>query len=548
MLTPSYLLHATEPAEEIAEKLHQDILRRIIERIRIRFERGDDYVLTAIDKWQIETLQQAGFLLDEIQKEIASATDLMITEIAEAMEDAGVTALEYDDKIYREAGLDPAPLTQSPHLIQVMQRDYEATFGEWENFTRTTAASSQQTFIRLCDTAYHQAITGMISPQQAVKEALEELIRDGIYVTYPSGHRETIESATARCVRTGISQASAHIQTARMDEFGVDLVIVSSHLGARPSHQVWQGKVYSRTGSGKYPDFVSSTDYGSVSGLCGANCRHHFSPWFEGQGNPFEQFDAEENLKQYELEQRQRTLERRIRHTKQQVLGYDAAGDKENYERKSALLQKQNEAYNKFCEENGLKKQQDRISIARWNRSEAAKARAAVKKHQKEVANSENRGKMKERGLSMSLRRPKSYILNDSEIKSVIDDAKSIDINPDVLRFNKGSQTGFLESRGCINIRGDILPDLDGLTARDRMTQRAVLAHEYYGHYKNHPSPYEINDWRDEFKASYDAAINTPNLTDEERRDLMIDAYDRAKEAGAFEGYDEVARRIIYGF
>ena len=79
MLTPSYLLHATEPAEEIAEKLHQDILRRIIERIRIRFERGDDYVLTAIDKWQIETLQQAGFLLDEIQKEIASATDLMIS-------------------------------------------------------------------------------------------------------------------------------------------------------------------------------------------------------------------------------------------------------------------------------------------------------------------------------------------------------------------------------------------------------------------------------------------------------------------------------------
>lgn len=409
MLTPSYLLHATEPAEEIAEKLHQDILRRIIERIRIRFERGDDYVLTAIDKWQIETLQQAGFLLDEIQKEIASATDLMITEIAEAMEDAGVTALEYDDKIYREAGLDPEPLTQSPHLIQVMQRDYEATFGEWENFTRTTATSSQQTFIRLCDTAYHQAITGMISPQQAVKEALEELIRDGIYVTYPSGHKETIESATARCVRTGISQASAHIQTARMDEFGVDLVIVSSHLGARPSHQVWQGKVYSRSGSGEYPDFVSSTDYGSVSGLCGANCRHHFSPWFEGQGNPFEQFDAEENLKQYELEQRQRTLERRIRHTKQQVLGYDAAGDKENYERKSALLQKQNEAYNKFCEENGLKKQQDRISIARWNRSEAAKARSAAKKHKESVENSKQNGNIKEIGLQFFAKKSSDF-------------------------------------------------------------------------------------------------------------------------------------------
>jgi hypothetical protein len=45
------------------------------------------------------------------------------------------------------------------------------------------------------------------------------------------------------------------------------------------------------------------------------------------------------------------------------------------------LLQKQNEAYNQFCKDNGLKKQQDRISIAKWTRSEAAKARAAAKKY-----------------------------------------------------------------------------------------------------------------------------------------------------------------------
>ena len=135
MLTPSYLLNATEPAEEIAEKLHSDILIRIIERIKIRFKRGDSYILTAVDKWQIETLQQAGFLLNDIQKEIASATGYMQTEIAEAMEDAGVKALAYDDAIYREAGLDPVPLVQSPYLIQLMLDTYEQTAGEWRNFT-----------------------------------------------------------------------------------------------------------------------------------------------------------------------------------------------------------------------------------------------------------------------------------------------------------------------------------------------------------------------------------------------------------------------------
>ena len=366
----------------------------------IRFKRGDDYVLTAVDKWQIETLQQAGYLLDDIQKELAAATPYMQSEIAEAMEDAGVRALEYDDAIYREAGLDPVPLVQSPELIQLMQRDFEATAGDWKNFTRTTANAAQQAFIKACDDAYHLAMTGAISPSQAVKEALEKVVADGVIVRYPTGHTDTIETATARAVRTGISQASAHIQIARMDEMDVDLVIVSSHLGARPTHYVWQGKVYSRSGaSDKYPDFVESTGYGSVTGLCGANCRHNFSPWFEGQGNPFEKFDSEENQKQYELEQRQRNLEWRIRNTKREVMAWKTAVDaeadpvkkatlEEKYQRKAALLQKQNKAYNDFCKSTGQKKRSDRISIAKWDRSQAARARAAAKKDQKSVEKS----------------------------------------------------------------------------------------------------------------------------------------------------------------
>lgn len=380
MLTPEYLLHATEPAEEIAEKLHQDILKRIIERILIRFQRGDEYILTALDMWQIEVLQDAGFLLEDIQKEIAKATGYMQEEIAEAMEDAGVQAIEYDDEIYRNAGLNPEPLTQSPHLIRLLQDTYEQTFGEWKNFTATTADEAQKLFIRLCDEAYYKAMSGMISVRQAVKEALEELISDGVYVEYPTGHRDTIETATTRAVRTGISQASARIQLARMDELGWDLVVVSSHLGARPAHQVWQGQIYSRNG-GEYPDFVSSTGYGSAAGLCGINCRHNFSPYFEGMDNPFEQYDSEENKKLYETEQRARTMERRIRDTKRRLMGYETAGDTERYERTAALLQKQNAAYNAYCEEKGLKKRSDRINIARWNRSEAAKARAAAKRY-----------------------------------------------------------------------------------------------------------------------------------------------------------------------
>lgn len=393
MLDPNYLLHISEGAEEIAEKLHTDIVNRMVERIMYRLGRGDDYILTAQDKWQIQTLQDAGYLLEDIQKEIAKATKLQQTEVAEAMEEAGVKALEYDDRIYQNAGLSPVPLTQSPQLIRLMQRTYEATMGEWVNFTRTTANEAQRAYISALDNAYTLVSSGAMTYTQAVKEAVEHIVSNGVEVTYPTGHKDTIETATLRAVRTGVSQATAQIQIARMDEMGVDLVITSSHLGARPSHQVWQGKVFSRSGRSKYPRFEESTGYGSVTGLCGANCRHSFSPFFEGMDNPFEQFDSEENSKQYEKEQYQRTLERRIRKTKREVMGLkesvDSCKDDKakfaldmDYQRKSALLAKQNAAYKDYCERNNLRPLVDRIQIARFDRQQAAAARGAAQRYE----------------------------------------------------------------------------------------------------------------------------------------------------------------------
>ena len=138
-------------------------------------------------------------------------------------------------------------------------------------------------------------------------------------------------------------------------------------------------------------------------------------------------------------------------------------------------------------------------------------------------------------------------MLTETEIKEIKSYANELGIDEKILKFNQGSQTGCGIKTGTIYIRGDILPDKNSTDTRDRLTVRAVLAHEYYGHYMHHPSEYEIGDWRDEYRASREAAIKAPNLSREERASLMIDAYDRQKEAGVFKGYDKIARRIIYG-
>ena len=397
MLTPEELLHISEGAEEIAEQLHQDILDRVVERIMIRLDRGDNYILTAFDKWQIQVLQDAGYLLEDIQKEIAKRTPYMQSEIAEAMEDAGIKAIKYDNSIYEAAGLSALPLEQSPHLIRTMQRNYEKTLGEMVNFTGTLANAAQQSFIQGCDKAYNLVTSGAMGYTQAVKEVVNDIVKDGVVVEYPSGHTDTIETATLRAVRTGVSQATAEITEKRMDEMGWDIILVSSHLGARvtdnedfTNHYWWQGKFYSKSGKNKkFPPF-SVCNKGHVQGICGANCRHSFGPG-DGEFNPYDQFDSEENQKAYEQQQRQRTLERRIRKTKREVMGLQTARDNAiddatraefdlEYQRKAALLQKQNQAYSDFCKENGLKELKDRIAIAKWDRKQAAAARAAARK------------------------------------------------------------------------------------------------------------------------------------------------------------------------
>lgn len=405
MLEPRYLQQISDGAERIASELHGYIIRQIVERMMIRIGRGDDYLLTSSDRWRIQILQDAGYLLEEITAELKKITKRQEKEIKEDMEEAGIKALEYDHKIYEAAGLSPMPLTQSPALIRLMERNYRATLGEWRNYTKTTAEAAQRLFINECDFAYNKVMSGAVAYNQAVKEAIESVVSNGVYVEYKNPktgkiRKDTIETATARAVRTGIAQATGDISIKRMEEMDWDIILVSAHIGARTgdgrqnpgNHLWWQGQFYSRTGMDKrFPDFYKSTGYGTGEGLCGWNCRHSFGSG-DGVNNPYADIQTEDNYRMEKLEQRQRALERRIRKTKREVMGMQEAVDQckdeptkfelqLDLDRKSYLLQQQSKAYNEFCKENDLRTQQERLQIARWNREQAAKARGAAQRY-----------------------------------------------------------------------------------------------------------------------------------------------------------------------
>lgn len=399
MLTPQQILDIIETLYPQIDELNVWITSDLIRRVMARLGRGEGLFLTATDAWQLQVYQAAGGHLEAVQKEIKRWTLATDTEIKRIFEDAGIKATAYDNQFYVEHGLTGIDLAQSDGMIRLLEDTYQRTVGTIHNFTRTTAQASQKQLITALDTAHFKVTSGAASYTQAVQEAVNSIVDTQVRVNYPTGHTDTIETAVLRAVRTGVAQASGNMAVQGMEERDWDVILVSAHIGARygdggqnpGNHFWWQGKFYSRTGrTPNLPMFVESTGYGSGEGLCGWNCRHSFGPG-DLRHNPYAQFDADANKKAYDLSQKQRAKESRIRRTKTKLIGLRAAIDaaedagvkatlEAQYTHTAKLLEKQNLDYNQFCENTGLKRLSDRIQIAQWTREDARKSIAAARK------------------------------------------------------------------------------------------------------------------------------------------------------------------------
>lgn len=146
-------------------------------------------------------------------------------------------------------------------------------------------------------------------------------------IDYISGTKTTIDAALRRHIVSQANQARNRLLMQRMDEWEWDLVFVDAHFGARPSHAEWQGKVYSRSGRNtEYPPLVESTGYGTVTGLCGANCYHYMTPYVPGYSElPDMDYSEQERItgmtsdEYYAATQKQRRYERLIRSQKREI-------------------------------------------------------------------------------------------------------------------------------------------------------------------------------------------------------------------------------------
>lgn len=401
MLSPDYLDHCADDILRLYEQLDDDIIRDIVRRLV-----NTDFEMTQSAVWQAEKIQEIGnTVYSDVLSRISGITGKSEDELRTLFEDAGTETMLYDDSVYRRAGLNPLPVMQSPGMLQTLTAGYKKCGESLHNLTLTTANTSQAAYIQACNRAYMQVSSGAFDYNTSIRKAVEELSKDGTHILYPSGHTDRIDVAVRRSVLTGVSQTCGQLQIMRMDEMECDLVETTAHMGARPTHAVWQGRVFSRSGKGKYPDFVTSTGYGSGDGLMGWNCRHNFYPFYEGVSNRTYTDDELKKLNEksviyngdkyadYEASQVQRKMERDIRETKRTLTGIDEArknapeealkkGFSDDFGVQSIRLKQQEAQLSDFLAQTRRAEDRARVQVAGFGKSQAQKAVNANKRLQ----------------------------------------------------------------------------------------------------------------------------------------------------------------------
>ncbi len=389
MLSPEQITEIAAKLLELYQRIESDLLLSVASR----FSALEGAPISGMAAWQVEKLNQLGVLRAENVKLIAKYSGVAEKEIAKALIEAGYKAVEYDEAVYARAfdkGLlqtAASPLKASPSVQQILDAAITNARQVFNLVNTVAIASASDAFLEIVNQAYLETSLGVRSYTDAIRTAVRNLADKGITgVKYVDKLGRTInyqiDTAVRRAILTSSTQTAGKIQLQRARDWGCNLVEVTSHIGARPSHAEWQGKIYSVDGStAEYPNLAAVTGYGTADGLKGINCRHDMYPFFEGLSEQtYKPYDMDENERAYREAQEQRALERDIRQQKRRILAAEEIGDEQTLMTARVKLKEKEAKLKAFLEESGRTKRSDRQQVYGFGRSQASSASWAGRK------------------------------------------------------------------------------------------------------------------------------------------------------------------------
>lgn len=390
----------------IYQELEEQIMSNIIRHCR------DYNQPIASDVWLLRKLAEIGKLNHENIKLIAKYARFSQTAMERMLNAAAEEAIQEMEPAMQHGvrrGMLPqaVPPEKSRNIKQVLTATQEQARDTLNLCNTVMLYKARDAYIRLVQDTASRAqeienkpellgvlnkkliavITGAESRQQAMRKCIQEFNDKGIPAFVDKRGREwTPEAYVSMTMRSTSNTVAAEVQMARADDFGIDLIEVDSHSGARPKCARDQGKIFDRANkSTKYPHWNTSS-YGEPDGLLGINCRHHIYPYVEGISirRHFPTDDMKENDRLYQNTQKQRAFERAVRKQKRECMLYDQIGDEEAFQQAAEKLKAKEEKLKAYVDSNAdLHRRKDREQVVGFDRSISAKVTAANKAYTK---------------------------------------------------------------------------------------------------------------------------------------------------------------------
>lgn len=401
MLTPDQLQNIPDYFVNLYQELEQFIIADLARRV------GKAGSITDTAEWQAIRAQEIGMAMSELEKEIKRVTALSQGEIDALFSGVAELSLQNDAPIYKKMGHLTPNLEKSETLQNYVKAAQEQTKGELFNMTQSMGFArkfgdkiqyllTSQYYHNVLDMAQFQVSTGVLDYQTATRQAVKQMSQSGVrWVDFESGWRNRVDVAARRAIMTGVNQMSSQFNEQVVKDLGAEYVEVTAHPGARPDHAEWQGKAFKIIGSEPgYPNLVETTGLGTGPGLCGWNCRHNYYAFFPGISVPtytnkqLKKLDNDpisyegKTYTHYEATQQQRKIETAMRESKNELIGYNALGDKQAFTTASIKLQRQKEFYRDFSKAAGLPYQNDRHQVVKYDQSVSQKSVWANRKGQ----------------------------------------------------------------------------------------------------------------------------------------------------------------------
>lgn len=377
------------------------------------------------DEWLLKKLAEVGKLNKENIKIIAemsglsfAETERLLKQVAEeTLNDLEPGFMELAKKGYAKNAV---AISKSKNIKQIMYNTTKQAKDKLSLTNTTMLHKSQEAFRHLAISIARESvdimnknavsmITGAEARQQVLEKAIKQFAQKGITGFVDKRGREwTPEAYINMVLRTTAGNVAHEVQDARQRDYGIKLVEISSHSGARPKCARDQGKIYALDNTsgvttdakGREVEYFpwSSTSYGEPDGLLGINCRHHKFSFVAGVSiqRYFPTEDMEENNRLYKQTQVQRAMERDIRKQKRECMLYDQLGDKKAFEKSSVVLKQKEKNLEQYIEQHEfLHRRKDREKVVGYSQSISARAVAANKYVQKALAEKARNDKIK---------------------------------------------------------------------------------------------------------------------------------------------------------